>query len=71
MAENEERDQNPEMSPQIGPNGWDIARVLMLPLLGFFQGCAAAADALQDFAILQSQVHDEKKAVKGLANLLK
>lgn len=71
MEDDEQREQYPENPPQIGPNLWDILRVLLYPSVGFFQGLSAMFGAFQDYALLQSQVHDDKKASEDLANTFK
>ena len=71
MSEDDEKVQNPESRPQAGPNVWDIARITMMPLVGFYQGVNAMFDGFQDLCILQSQVHDEKKALKSLTDVFK
>lgn len=67
----EEVQQYPETVPQLGPNLWDIVRVLLYPVLGLFQGYSAMFGAFQDYALLQSQVHDEKKASEDLERSFK
>ena len=71
MEDSGEREQYPETVSQIGPNKWDLIRVMLIPASAFFQGGAAMFDALADYAILQSQVFDEKKAFKSLSDALK
>jgi len=72
MDENDESTEiSPEEVPQDAPNLWDVLRVLMMPLIGFFQGVNVMFDSLTSLFILQSQIHDEKKASQEIEDLLK
>lgn len=69
--DNESTEENPETVPQAAINGWDIARVLMMPLVGFFKGVDAMYDHLTALFIMQSEIHDDKKASQDIERLLK
>ena len=72
MEEDDEyTEENPEKVPQAAPNAWDVARVLSMPLVGYFQGVAAMFDHMIALFILQSEIHDSKKAAQDMQNLLK
>lgn len=73
MDENEETEDEfyPEEGPKAGPNIYDIARVLMLPLLGLTQGFSTMTDQLYGLLSLQSEVHDAKKAAEEMEKAFK
>jgi hypothetical protein len=66
-----EYEEYPEREPQAGPNRYDVARVLLLPLLSVTQGYAKMIDQFYGLLVLQSEVHDAKKAAEEMEKAFK
>lgn len=69
-AEYEEVESYPEEVPQADVNVWDVARIMLLPLLGLSQGVAKMVDQGYSLFIHMSEQHDAKKANEEMEKAL-